>query len=156
MAKNANLTAAKKAKNDEFYTQITDIEKELVHYHDQLRGKIIFCNCDDPTYSNFWRYFHLNFAKIGLKKLVSTHFDPEKPTYKLEYEGGNDGGLERRAAHGPVGERGLPVTGVHRTAAGMRRGRDESAFLPVPGVRGAADAIWKEILVYREYECYHI
>lgn len=90
MAKNANLTAAKKAKNDEFYTQITDIEKELVHYHDQLRGKIIFCNCDDPTYSNFWRYFHLNFAKIGLKKLIATHFDPEKPTYKLEYEGGND------------------------------------------------------------------
>lgn len=90
MAKNANLTAAKKAKNDEFYTQITDIEKELVHYHDQLRGKIIFCNCDDPTYSNFWRYFHLNFGKIGLKKLISTHFDPEKPTYKLEYEGGAD------------------------------------------------------------------
>lgn len=90
MAKNANLTAAKKAKNDEFYTQITDIEKELVHYHDQLRGKIVFCNCDDPTYSNFWRYFHLNFGKIGLKKLISTHFDPEKPTYKLEYVGGAD------------------------------------------------------------------
>lgn len=90
MAKNSNLAAAKKAKNDEFYTQLTDIEKELVHYKEQLRGKIVFCNCDDPTWSNFWRYFHLNFAHIGLKKLIATHYDPEKPTYKLEYEGGND------------------------------------------------------------------
>ena len=94
MAKNSNLAAAKRAKNDEFYTQLTDIEKELVHYKEQLRGKVIFCNCDDPTWSNFWRYFHLNFAHIGLKKLIATHFDPEKPTYKLEYEGGNDTDVE--------------------------------------------------------------
>lgn len=84
MAKNSNLTKAKKAKNDEFYTQITDIEKELVHYHDQLRGKVVFCNCDDPEWSNFWRYFDLNFDHIGLKGLIATHYDPEKPTYKLE------------------------------------------------------------------------
>lgn len=84
MAKNSNLTAAKKAKNDEFYTQLTDIEKELVHYHSQLRDKIIFCNCDDPEWSNFWRYFDLNFDFIGIKALVATHYDPEKPTYKLE------------------------------------------------------------------------
>lgn len=90
MSKNSNLTAAKKAKNDEFYTQISDIEKELIHYWDKLRGKIIFCNCDDPAESNFWRYFHLNFERIGLKKLIVTHYDPEKPTYKLEYEGGDD------------------------------------------------------------------
>ena len=84
MARNANLTAAKKAKNDEFYTQLTDIEKELAHYHDQLRDKIIFCNCDDPEWSNFWRYFDLNFDFIGIKALIATHYDPEKPTYKLE------------------------------------------------------------------------
>jgi len=94
MAKNSNLSAAKKAKNDEFYTQLTDIEKELVHYKEQLRGKIVFCNCDDPTWSNFWRYFHLNFAHIGLKKLIATHYDPEKPTYKLEYTGGDDTDVE--------------------------------------------------------------
>ena len=94
MAKNSNLSAAKKAKNDEFYTQLTDIEKELVHYKEQLRGKIVFCNRDDPTWSNFWRYFHLNFAHIGLKKLIATHYDPEKPTYKLEYTGGNDTDVE--------------------------------------------------------------
>lgn len=84
MAKNSNLTAAKKAKNDEFYTQLTDIEKELVYYHGQLRDKIIFCNCDDPEWSNFWHYFDLNFDFIGLKALIATHYDPEKPTYKLE------------------------------------------------------------------------
>ena len=64
--KNRNLTNAKKQKKDEFYTQLTDIEKELVHYKDFLRGKIVFCNCDDPKWSNFWRYFHLNFSHIGL------------------------------------------------------------------------------------------
>lgn len=84
MAKNSNLTKAKKAKNDEFYTQITDIEKELVHYHDQLRDKVVFCNCDDPEWSNFWRYFDLNFDHIGLRGLIATHYDPEKQTYKLE------------------------------------------------------------------------
>ena len=91
---NKNLTAAKNAKNDEFYTQLTDIEKELMHYRDHFKDKIVFCNCDDPTYSNFWKYFHLNFERLGLRKLIATHFDSEKPTYKLEYVGGNDGDVE--------------------------------------------------------------
>lgn len=91
---NKNLTAAKNAKNDEFYTQLTDIEKELMHYRDHFKDKIVFCNCDDPTYSNFWKYFHLNFERLGLRKLIATHFDAEKPTYKLEYVGGNDGDVE--------------------------------------------------------------
>lgn len=84
MAKNSNLTAAKKAKNDEFYTQLGDIERELVYYQEHFRDKIIFCNCDDPEWSNFWRYFDLNFDFIGIKALIATHYDPEKPTYKLE------------------------------------------------------------------------
>ena len=84
-AKNAALTAASKAKEDEFYTQITDIEKELKHYKEHFKDKIVFCNCDDPETSNFWRYFKLNFGALGLKKLVSTHYEIEKPSYKLEY-----------------------------------------------------------------------
>lgn len=84
---NKNLKVAKRDKNDEFYTQLTDIEKELKHYHSQLRDKIIFCNCDDPEWSNFWLYFKLNFDKIGLKKLISTHFEEDIPSYKLEYDG---------------------------------------------------------------------
>lgn len=87
---NRNLTEAKKAKNDEFYTQFEDIQKELCHYKNHFEGKTIFCNCDDPTWSNFWRYFHLNFEHFKLKKLIATHYDPKCPTYKMEYEGGND------------------------------------------------------------------
>lgn len=91
MAKNSNLHAAKKAANDEFYTQLPDIENELKHYKDHFKGKVIFCNCDDPEESNFWKYFQLNFDFLGLKKLISTHFDDEKPSYKLELVGDVDG-----------------------------------------------------------------
>lgn len=80
------LDKAKKNKNDEFYTQLTDIEKEVVHYKNHFKDKIIFCNCDDPEWSNFWKYFSLNFEFLGLKKLIATHFDYNKPTYKLEIE----------------------------------------------------------------------
>lgn len=82
--KNINLNKAGNAKEDEFYTKITDIEKELRHYKDFLRGKIVFCNCDDPETSNFWLYFRLNFYELGLKKLISTHYEVDKPSYKLE------------------------------------------------------------------------
>lgn len=91
---NANLHKAKEIKNDEFFTQLTDIEKELKHYKKHFLGKTVFCNCDDPTFSEFWRYFHLNFSELGLKKLISTHYDAKERTYKLEYEGGDDNNPE--------------------------------------------------------------
>ena len=72
MAGNKNLHAANRAKQDEFYTQLSDIEKELKHYRKHFRGKTVYCNCDDPTISNFFRYFHLNFEKLGLKRLITT------------------------------------------------------------------------------------
>ncbi len=81
---NSNLRKANKAKNDEFYTQLSDIEKELGHYKEHFKWKTIFCNCDDPEESNFFKYFALNFDHLGLKKLVSTHYQDEKPSYKLE------------------------------------------------------------------------
>jgi hypothetical protein len=73
---NSNLRNANKAKNDEFYTQLADIEKELRHYKDQLRGKVIFCNCDDPFESNFFKYFAMNFNFLGFKKLIATCYSP--------------------------------------------------------------------------------
>ena len=88
--KNSNLHAAKVAKNDEFYTRLTDVANELCNYKEHFANKIVFCNCDDPDYSAFWKYFHLNFAELGLKRLVSTHYDRDKSTYKMEYNGGND------------------------------------------------------------------
>lgn len=81
---NNRLNIAKAGKKDEFYTQITDIEKELGNYRQHFKDKVVFCNCDDPEESNFWRYFSLNFEHLGLKKLISTHYHDEKNTYKLE------------------------------------------------------------------------
>lgn len=94
MTKNSNLTKAKSAKNDEFYTQLTDVEKELKHYRQHFAGKTVFCNCDDPTWSAFWMYFHLNFSELGLKKLISTHYSATERTYKMEYTGGDDNNIE--------------------------------------------------------------
>ena len=72
MAKSANLGAAKNAKQDEFYTQLTDIEKEMRYYRKHFKGKTVLCNCDDPFESNFFKYFVLNFNRLGLKKLIAT------------------------------------------------------------------------------------
>ena len=94
MSTNANLHKAKDAKNDEFYTQLTDVSKELMHYKQHFKDKTVLCNCDDPTLSAFWKYFHLNFSALGLKKLISTHYDKTQPTYKMEYTGGNDNDIE--------------------------------------------------------------
>jgi hypothetical protein len=90
MAKGSNLHKARKAKNNEFYTRLPDIEKELKHYKRHFKGKVVLLNCDDPEWSNFWFYFSRNFDFLGLKKLVSTHFDSDKPTYKLEITRGID------------------------------------------------------------------
>lgn len=71
---NKNLHKANKAKKDEFYTQLVDIEKELKHYKDQLRGKVVYCNCDDPFESNFFKYFASKFNDLKLKKLITTSY----------------------------------------------------------------------------------
>jgi hypothetical protein len=73
---NSNLKKANKAKNDEFYTQLVDIEKELKHYKEQFRGKVVYCNCDDPFESNFFKYFASNFNALGLKRLIATSYKP--------------------------------------------------------------------------------
>lgn len=91
MAKNSNLTRAKNAKNDEFYTQASDIENELKYYKPHFNGKVVYCNCDDPTSSQFWRYFYRSFKYLGLKKLISTHYNMDgSSSYALIYEGGHD------------------------------------------------------------------
>ena len=91
---NTNLHKARNAKNDEFYTRLEDINEEMNYYEDKFSDKVVFCNCDNPTWSAFWKYFHLNFSALGLKKLISTHYDKTEPTYKMEYEGGDDNDIE--------------------------------------------------------------
>ena len=75
MAGNADLHAAGKAKKDEFYTQLVDIEKEVKYYKQHFQGKVVLCNCDDPYESNFFKYFALNFNALGLKKLIATCYN---------------------------------------------------------------------------------
>jgi len=71
-SKNKNLHKASKAKKDEFYTQLPDIERELKYYKAHFKGKVVYCNCDDPRVSNFFHFFSYNFEKLGLKKLIAT------------------------------------------------------------------------------------
>lgn len=98
---NENLHSAKTAKQDEFYTQLPDIEKELSHYKEHFKRKVIFCNCDDPRVSNFFHYFSYGFENLGLKKLITTCYKnqdadlfsenkSEKAIY-LEYTGKKNG-----------------------------------------------------------------
>lgn len=84
MPDNRRLRDASKSKADEFYTMLSDIEKELRYYENQFKDKIVFCNCDDPTFSNFFKYFQMNFYRLGLKKLICTHYEYDNPSYKLE------------------------------------------------------------------------
>jgi Adenine-specific methyltransferase EcoRI len=98
---NKNLHSAKNAKKDEFYTQLSDIERELAHYKEHFRGKVVLCNCDDPRISNFFHYFSYNFEHLELKKLITTCYksqsidlfsehNSERAIY-LEYDGDKNG-----------------------------------------------------------------
>ncbi len=101
MAGNVNLHSAQRAKKDEFYTQLSDIENELRHYKQHFKGKTVLCNCDDPRVSNFFHYFSYNFEQLGLKKLITTCYksqerdlfsqnDSERAIW-LEYNGDKNG-----------------------------------------------------------------
>ncbi len=87
---NTNLANAKTAKNDEFYTQYPDIQKEINAYLDYdpnvFRGKTVLLPCDDPEWSNFTKFFAQNFELLGLKKLISTSYAPESKKYKMPYQ----------------------------------------------------------------------
>lgn len=84
MSKNSNLHNAKNAKNDEFYTRRCDIENELKYYKEHFKDKVVYCNCDDPLWSNFFKYFYDNIQYLGIKKLITTHYEENNQSYKLE------------------------------------------------------------------------
>ena len=88
---NTNLKTAKKSKNDEFYTLMEDIEKEMRYYKDFFKGKVVYCNCDDARESNFFKYFSLNFEFLGLKKLITTGYKSDGKGVVLVYEGDKNG-----------------------------------------------------------------
>ena len=88
---NTNLRTAKKSKNDEFYTLMEDIEKEMRYYKDFFKGKVVYCNCDDAREINFFKYFSLNFEFLGLKKLITTGYKADGKGVVLVYEGDKNG-----------------------------------------------------------------
>lgn len=91
MSNNSNLHRAKKARNDEFYTMLSDIENELRHYRDHFKDKVVYCNCDDARESNFFKYFSMNFEFLGLKKLIATGYKKDGRGVKLVYDGDRNG-----------------------------------------------------------------
>jgi len=124
IAANKNLKDAKKAKNDEFYTQLPDIENELKHYKKHFKGKVVLCNCDDPRVSNFFDYFSRNFEYLGLKKLITTCYknqdielfstnETEQAVY-LEYDG--DKNDNRKVDREEIGVKPLKGDGDFRSA----------------------------------------
>ena len=114
--KNSNLHGAKRAKNDEFYTRLEDIEAEVRHYHDPVipgmkpkrnpfRDKVVYLNCDDPQWSNFWVFFALKFDELEIKELIATHYEADgSPSYAMFLDRAADG---TRNDYG-TGERGIP------------------------------------------------
>lgn len=153
---NSQLSAAKKAKNDEFYTRMTDIEHELVHYKDHFKGKVVLCNCDDPFESNFFKYFALNFNHLGLKKLVATCYSGS-PIAGGEYQPSlfdddvdEDTGRHRRAYKAVVnvfrdatGDGGLDMDDIRNL---LDSGENELTELHGDGTYGAGDFRSRECL----------
>lgn len=153
---NSQLSAAKKAKNDEFYTQLTDIEKELRHYRRHFRGATVLCNCDDPFESNFFKYFALNFNPLGLKKLIATCYSGS-PIAGGEYQPSlfdddvdENTGRHRRAYKAVVnvfrdttGDGGLDMDDIRNL---LDSGENELTELHGDGTYGAGDFRSKECL----------
>ena len=124
MSLNENLRKAKRQKNDEFYTQLSDIEHELRHYTEHFPGKVVYCNCDDPRVSNFFHYFSYNFERLDLKKLITACYrNQDRDLYSrhdsqraiwLEYKGNTKGG--RVPDVGDIGIREFAGDGDFRSA----------------------------------------
>lgn len=91
--KNRSLGKARKAKNDEFYTQLKDIDKEMCHYDGLFEGKVVYCNCDNPRMSNFHKYFSDNFGRLGLMKLITTGYNSGGCGFVRIIDGDGSGGL---------------------------------------------------------------
>ena len=119
-----DLAKAKEVKQDEFYTQLIDIEKELVHYRDFFRDKVVFCNCDDPYESNFFKYFALNFKALGLKKLIATCYDGS-----------------------PIAQQELPLFPEAETEPRRKAYKVEIAEVPDLDGNGSADLIDVQLLL---------
>lgn len=149
MAKSTiNLSNARNAKNDEFYTSLADIEKELKWYKDFFKGKTVFCNCDDPLESNFTKYFILNFRHLGLKKLICTFYDINGGSaFAFTYEGQDMNGDD------VINTEDIEIirqTGAYRTILVDDEGfnRDDKENCWKNGIYGSGDFRSKNVIDY--------
>lgn len=114
---NQNLSKAKRAKNDEFYTQFNDIQREIEAYLEfdpqTFKGKVVYCNCDDPYESNFFRYFVLNFKKLGLKRLITTSYKPSPMANTQLQLLGDDSSLPQAKGRPKVNANKFIINKVH-------------------------------------------
>ncbi len=145
---NKNLHTAKNSKNDEYYTQLPDIERELKYYKHHFKGKVIYCNCDDPRISNFFYYFSYNFKKLGLRKLIATCYKSTNPDLFSRHDSDRAIYLEY---DGTENENGVPeieeIGIVHLERDGDFRSRESVELL------GQADIVVTNppFSLFREY-----
>lgn len=109
MSKNADLNDARTEKNDEFYTQMEDIENEMKHYWGHFKGKVVYCNCDDPSVSNFFGYFARQFNHLGLKKLITTCYKNQDRDFFSNHDSETAVGMEFSCEGGGAGMATLKV-----------------------------------------------
>ena len=113
MARNTNLHAAKTAKNDEFYTQYSDIEKEVSNYKEHFKGKWVLCPCD-ARWSNFYKFFQDHFMEYGLARLTATNYDNGDGAWRVDYFGGGAENVQRLKGNGDF--RSKEVTDIMKQA----------------------------------------
>lgn len=151
---NSDLHNAKISKNDEFYTQIGDIEKEMDHYDPRhFKDKIVYCNCDDPKESKFYQHFKQKFDDYGLKELITTCYQSDdllsfskhnsETSLGLRYDGKRSLSRWRRR---------LPQQGMYRISKRSRHRRYQSAVQLVQGLYRSANKIRKTVHNFRKYE----
>lgn len=149
---NKNLTAAKKAKNDEFYTRLIDIENELKHYKNHFEGKVVLCNCDDPVESNFFKYFVMNFNHLKLKGLIGIGYAGSPIAYtQLKFSNNDDGELIENTPDKPYVLEvthldGDPDAEQFREMVGRKKGK--TGYWQVHRLRGDGDFRSEESVSY--------
>jgi len=152
MNKNTNLNKAKMAKEDEFYTRREDIEAEVCNYAEHFKNKVVYCNCDDPTWSEFWQFFVRNFKPYGLKKLMATHYEKDEINYayKLEITEDTNGDGRIDVNDEPTITQ-IPCNGDFRSASCMELLKEADVIVTNPPFSLIRDYIAQLVLFEKEF-----
>lgn len=156
MVRKANhslLDNAKANKKDEFYTQLSDVERELRFYKKHFKDKIVFCNCDDARISNFYKYFVQNFKQLGLKRLICACCKKTEPAFYYEYA---DNGKRNPTLKDVSFFKGDGDFRSGESVELLKKSghcRCQSALFLVSGIHFAVGRVWEKIFDRRQYQC---